>query len=314
MRVDLAAQLLQPAALHAVLQFQCFGLLAVQLPLDLVFLLQGRHLLGHGMLHDVEGLRQLGDLRLLGQRDIRDIEFAPANGTGCCDHLLHRREQPHDHQATDAAQSHAQGHHDRLQQNNALVQSRDDGVGTLCVQNGRFQQLQGVLAQIIPAGQDLCIVKLRGCSVIPAAQVALQLFQQAGIGLVDGIHRAVQYPLLITDILQLFQTGANAPQPRIAGRGRRLKPFHELVRFAVLPAVVLQHGNRAFHTALKAADGIEAAHLRVLYRLHCSGLVAIERELHGKGRKKCCQTQAHALLEGKTPFAVLQCLPPPFVL
>ena len=38
-RVDLAAQLLQPAALHAVLQFQCFGLLAVQLPLDLVFLL-----------------------------------------------------------------------------------------------------------------------------------------------------------------------------------------------------------------------------------------------------------------------------------
>ena len=112
------------------------------------------------MLHDVEGLRQLGDLRLLGQRDIRDIEFAPANGAGCCDHLLHRREQPHDHQATDTAQSHAQRHHHRLQQNNALVQSRDDGVGTLCVQNGRFQQLQGVLAQIIPAGQDLCIVKL----------------------------------------------------------------------------------------------------------------------------------------------------------
>ena len=39
MRVDLAAQLLQPAALHAVLQFQCLGLLAVQFPLDLVFLL-----------------------------------------------------------------------------------------------------------------------------------------------------------------------------------------------------------------------------------------------------------------------------------
>ena len=38
-----------------------------------------------------------------------------------------------------------------------------------------------------------------------------------------------------------------------------------------------------------------------------------ERELHGKGRKKCCQTQAHALLEGDLPLAVLQSLPPPFV-
>ena len=92
----------------------------------------------------------------------------------------------------------------------------------------------------------------------------------------------------------------------------RLQPVNNFLRLAVLPAVVLQHGNRAFHTALKAADGVEAAHLRVLYCLHCSGLVAIERELHGKGRKKCCQTQAHALLEGDLPLAVLQSLPPPF--
>ena len=36
-RVDLAAQLLQTAALHPVLQLQRLGLLAVQLPLDLRF-------------------------------------------------------------------------------------------------------------------------------------------------------------------------------------------------------------------------------------------------------------------------------------
>ncbi len=79
MRVDLAAQLLQAAALHAVLQLQRFGLLAVQLPLDLVFLLQGIHLLGHGVLHPVEGLGQLAHLRLPGHRHIRRVELPSAD-------------------------------------------------------------------------------------------------------------------------------------------------------------------------------------------------------------------------------------------
>ena len=54
MRVDLAAQLLQAAPLHPVLHLECFGLLAVELPLDLIFLPQGIHLLGHGVFHPVE--------------------------------------------------------------------------------------------------------------------------------------------------------------------------------------------------------------------------------------------------------------------
>ena len=312
-RVDLAAQLLQPAALHAVLQLQCFGLLAVQLPLDLVFLLQGGHLLGHGVLHDVEGLGQLSDLRLLGQRDVRGVELTFANGAGGSDHLLHRREQTHDHQTGNAAQRHAQRHHHRLQHGDALVQGRDGGVGGLGILNGGFQQLQGVLAQVIAAGHHLCIIQLGSCGIVAAEQVVFQLIQQAGVGLIDRIHCAVEHPLLIADAFQTVQAGTDAPEPCVAGGRCRLQPVNDLLRLAVLPAVVLQHGNRAFHTALKAADGVEAAHLRVLYCLHCSGLVAIERELHGKGRKKCCQTQAHALLEGDLPLAVLQSLPPPFV-
>jgi len=80
MRVDLAAQLLQTAPLHPVLQFQRLCLLLVQRLFHLVFLPQGVHLLGHRVLHPVERVDQPAHLVLPGHRDVRRVQLAPDDG------------------------------------------------------------------------------------------------------------------------------------------------------------------------------------------------------------------------------------------
>ena len=311
MRVDLAAQLLQAAAFHAVLQFQRLRFFPVQLPLDLIFLLQCRHLLCHGMLHDIEGFRQLGDLRLFWHGDIRCVKLAAADSEGGRDHLLHRCQKAHDHHGRDAAKPHAECHHHRLQQLDALAQVGNSGIGGLGVQNGRLEQLQGVLPEIFAAGSSLCIVQPGSLGVIAAAQVIFQFFQQGGVGLIGGIHRTVQHPLLVADVIQTVQAGADAPEPRVADRDRCLQPGDDFFALAVLPAVVFQRGDRAFHTALKPADGVEAAHLLVLHSLHSPGLIPVEGDLHRKRRKECRKAQTDTLLEGDLQFSFFH-FPAPF--
>ena len=314
MRVDLAAQLLQPAALHAVLQLQCLGLLAVQLPLDLIFLLQGVHLLRHGVFHAVEGLGQLADLRLLGQWDVRGIELAAADGAGGHDHLGDRRQQLHDHQTGGAAQRHAQRHHHDLHQGDPLAQLRDLGVSSLRIQNGCLQQLQGVLAQVAAADRHLVIVQLRGPCILPAGKAAFQLLQQGAVAAISRFHRTVQHPLLVADVLQAIHIGFDAPQPRVAGGAGCPELFQHFFGLAVFPAVGVQNADGAFHAALKPADGVEVAHLVVLHLLHRPGLIPVQRQLQRKGRKKGRQTQHHALLERNAalPVALFHAKPLPF--
>ena len=266
------------------------------------------------MLHAVEGLRQLADLRLLGQRDIRGIELAAADGAGSLDHLRHRSQQPHDHQTGGTAQRHAQCHHHDLHQGDPLAQLRDLGVSNLGVQNRGFQQLHGVLAQIPAADRDLVVVQLGSLCFLPTGKVAFQLFQQGVVAAVGGLHRAVQHPLLIADVLQAVHIGSDAPQPCVTGGAGCLKLFQHFLGFAVFPAVRFQNADGAFHAALKAADGIKVAHLVVLHLLHCPCLIAVEGKLQCKGSKKSCQTQHHALLERNAalPVALFHARLPPF--
>ena len=112
--VDLAAQLLQAAALHPVLQLQRLRLLAVKLPLHLVLLPQGSHLLGHRVLHVIERFGELGHLGLMGHRQVGRVEHAPGDLPGGTDQLLHRGQQVDDGKRHDAAQREAEGHHDGL--------------------------------------------------------------------------------------------------------------------------------------------------------------------------------------------------------
>ena len=142
-------------------------------------------------------------------------------------------------------------------------------------------------------------------------QVFFQFFQQSGIGLVGGLNRAVQHPLLVADVVQTVQARPDAPEPRVADRDRCLQPGDDFFALAVLPAVILQRGNGAFHTALKPADGVEAAHLLVLHRLHRPGLIPVEGDLHRKRRKECRKAQTDALLEGDPQFSFFH-FPAPF--
>ena len=266
------------------------------------------------MLHAVEGLRQLADLRLLGQRDVRGIELAAADSAGGLDHLRHRSQQLHDHQTGGAAQRHAQCHHHDLHQGDPLAQLRDLGVSSLGIQDRGFQQLHGVLAQIPAADRDLVVVQLGSLCFLPTGKVALQLFQKGVVAAVGGLHRTVQHPLLIADVLQAVHIGSDAPQPCVAGGAGRLKLFQHFLSLAVLPAVRFQNADGAFHTALKAADGVKVAHLVVLHLLHRPCLIAVQGKLQCKGSKKCCQAQHHALLERNAvlPVALFHARLPPF--
>ena len=158
--------------------------------------------------------------------------------------------------------------------------------------------MQGVLAQVIAAGHHLCIIQLGSCGIVAAEQVVFQLIQQAGVGLIDRIHCAVEHPLLIADAFQTVQAGTDAPEPCVAGGRCRLQPVNDLLRLAVLPAVVLQHGNRAFHTALKAADGVEVAHLVVQFPQHGAGLVKAQEYLPRQRQKKRCQAKTDLPFQG----------------
>ena len=251
----------------------------MQFPLDLVFLLQGIHLLRHGVLHAVERLRQLSDLRLLGQRDVRGVELAAADGAGGLDHLRHRGQQLHDHQTGGAAQRHAQRHHHDLHQGDPLAQLRDLGISSLGIQNRRFQQLHSVLAQVPAADRHLVIVQLGRLCLLPAGKVALQLLQQGVVAAVGSFHRAVQHPLLLADVLQAVHVRSDAPQPRVAGGAGCPELFQHFLGLAVLPAVCFQNADGAFYTALKAADGVKVAHLVVLHLLHRPCLIAVQGKL-----------------------------------
>ena len=174
--------------------------------------------------------------------------------------------------------------------------------------------MHGVLAQIPAADRDLVVVQLGSLCFLPTGKVAFQLFQQGVVAAVGGLHRAVQHPLLIADVLQAVHIGSDAPQPCVAGGAGCLKLFQHFLSLAVLPAVRFQNADGAFHTALKAADGVKVAHLVVLHLLHRPCLIAVQGKLQCKGRKKCCQTQHHALLERNAvlPVALFHARLPPF--
>ena len=192
MRVDLTAQLLHPAALHPVLQLQRGGLLLVELPLHLILLPQGVHLLGHGMLHPVEGIGQLADLIVFpGHRHIGGVVPARNDLLRCADHLLHWPQQPQHRPRHHAAQHQANHRHDRLGPLDPAAQGRDLGVGALRIGDGRVEQLLGILAQIAAAGRHLVIVELCCPGIVPCPDGFFQLLYQHRVALVGGTYRIV---------------------------------------------------------------------------------------------------------------------------
>ena len=294
MWVDLTAQLLHPAALHAVLQLQSLGLLLVQSLFHLVFLPQGVHLLGHGVLHVVEGVRQLAHLVLPRHRDVRGLQLPPDDGPRCPDHLLHRGQQPHEGPCHHQTQHKAQPHHHRLGPLDPAAEGRHRGVGALCVGDGGVQQLLGVLPQIAAAGRDFFVVELGRRSVLPGGDLSPQLLHKGGVAVIGGADGTVQQVLLLT---HRVQAAVDAPQPRIGNGKGTVQLCQQCIGVAVLPAVVIQRCKAALHPVLKATDGVEVAHLVVQFPQHRAGLVKAQNDLSRQRGKKCRQTQHHPLLQ-----------------
>ena len=298
MRVDLAAELLQPAPLHPVLQLQCLRFLSVQLPLDLVFLPQGVHLFGHRVLHVVERLGQLPHLILMGHRNVRGIKRPPCNGLRRTDQLLHRGQQPQHRQRHHAAQQQAEPDHHRLDPFDPVAQLRHPGVGLLRIGNGRVEQLLGVLTEIISAGSHLIVIELRRLRVAAGLDGRFQLLDQSRVAVKGGADRTVEQVLLLADRIQI---AVDPPEPCVHGGKRPVQLLQQFVRIAVFPPVRIQRVQTLLHTVLKPADGVEVAHLVVQLPKHGIGLVEAQVDLRKQCQKECRQTEHHPLLQGHVP-------------
>lgn len=71
----------------------------------------------------------------------------------------------------------------------------------------------------------------------------------------------------------------------------------QLVRVPIFPAVIAQGSQAPLHPILKAADGVEPAHLVIQFPQHGAGLVEAEKDLCRQRQQKGRQPQRDPLFQ-----------------
>ena len=93
MGVDLALEHFEPGVIQILLQLQALELLAVEVGLNAVFLLQGGDVIPGGVLHAVEGADELTHLVVAGNGEIRQVEIVVCDVPGLGRHVLDGTDQ-----------------------------------------------------------------------------------------------------------------------------------------------------------------------------------------------------------------------------